>query len=349
MTGRASSRKQPGEQPNIGRGAHSRSRTAEGKATEQHPIGMLFPPASEEEYRGLVRSLEANGFLREFPIYTYQGKVLEGWSRHRACKKLGITPIYKEFTGDHDAALRFVCAANASRRHLTGKQKRKLAADILKSDPNMSDAEVARLSGISDKTVASVRKQMQSTSEIPRSNTRVGRDRRVRPATQPRRRSRNSAAQPSDRSAQASDHSQPFCQAASVPFMITHAMKAELRGRGFTDDQIRNMTPAQAHEAVRNQPPINPTDDPEQPSGCDLSAAGSPAVRPIDHNRTNACGPAPQLPDSRTEALKLLDQLGHGPKAWKLAVVRHMIALLTEPEPTPPQPEAAEERSRRDC
>jgi hypothetical protein len=35
-----------------------------------------------------------------------------------------------------------------------------------------------------------------------------------------------------------------------VPFMITAAMREQLRGRGFSDEAIRNMTPQQAHEAL---------------------------------------------------------------------------------------------------
>jgi hypothetical protein len=34
---------------------------------------------------------------------------------------------------------------------------------------------------------------------------------------------------------------------ASVPFMITQAMKAELRARGYADDQIRGLTTQEAN------------------------------------------------------------------------------------------------------
>jgi putative DNA primase/helicase len=38
--------------------------------------------------------------------------------------------------------------------------------------------------------------------------------------------------------------------AASVPFMITRAMKDGLRARGYSDEQIRNMTPQEAHNIL---------------------------------------------------------------------------------------------------
>jgi hypothetical protein len=46
--------------------------------------------------------------------------------------------------------------------------------------------------------------------------------------------------------------------AASVPFMVTAAMKAQLRARGYTDEAIRNLTPQQAHDALAHPPELNP-------------------------------------------------------------------------------------------
>jgi putative DNA primase/helicase len=43
---------------------------------------------------------------------------------------------------------------------------------------------------------------------------------------------------------------------ASIPFMITHEMKEQLRGRGLSDDQIANLTPQEAHE-ILDQPADN--------------------------------------------------------------------------------------------
>ena len=36
-----------------------------------------------------------------------------------------------------------------------------------------------------------------------------------------------------------------------VPFMITQAMKQELRALGLSDDEIANLTPEQAHERLK--------------------------------------------------------------------------------------------------
>lgn len=43
----------------------------------------------------------------------------------------------------------------------------------------------------------------------------------------------------------------PAENAASVPFMITQAQRAELRTRGFSDEAVRDMTPQQAQDVLR--------------------------------------------------------------------------------------------------
>ena len=45
---------------------------------------------------------------------------------------------------------------------------------------------------------------------------------------------------------------------ASVPFMITRQMKADLKARGFSDAQIRKMTPGQAHRHLAGEAPRAP-------------------------------------------------------------------------------------------
>jgi hypothetical protein len=47
--------------------------------------------------------------------------------------------------------------------------------------------------------------------------------------------------------------------AGGIPFIITHGMKAALRGLGYTDEQIREMTPAEAHQILGPPPPVDGT------------------------------------------------------------------------------------------
>jgi hypothetical protein len=43
---------------------------------------------------------------------------------------------------------------------------------------------------------------------------------------------------------------EPLLTRGSVPFMITMAMKQQLRDLGYTDEQIREMAPAEAHQII---------------------------------------------------------------------------------------------------
>lgn len=54
-------------------------------------------------------------------------------------------------------------------------------------DPELSNREHARRTGVSDNTVGSVRRELESTAQIAQSETRVSGDGRVRPASQPPR------------------------------------------------------------------------------------------------------------------------------------------------------------------
>ncbi len=164
--------------------------------TEPHPFALLFPLVEGEAFEAVVASIKAQGFLPQFPIHTYQGKVLEGWTRHRAAAAAGVDAVYKEFEGDDAEALRFVCTANSLRRHLTSEQKREVVAGVLKQNPELANNAVAKMVGVSDKTVAAVREQLEATSEIPKSDKRVGKDGRERPATQPRQSRKKAAPKP---------------------------------------------------------------------------------------------------------------------------------------------------------
>jgi len=57
-----------------------------------------------------------------------------------------------------------------------------------------------------------------------------------------------------------------------VSFLITHHQKAELRERGFTDDQIHAMTPEEAHRLLGLSIPG------PDPSGMDMELAEGNAV-----------------------------------------------------------------------
>lgn len=88
----------------------------------------IFPEMLPDDYARLVADLKANGYDQSQPIYTYEGDVLDGWNRLRACNELGITPTIKRFGGDEIDAIQFVMRTN-KRRNLTSSQWAAIAVE----------------------------------------------------------------------------------------------------------------------------------------------------------------------------------------------------------------------------
>src|SRR5262245_58677058 len=80
-----------------------------------------------EDFQALCDDIRKNG-VRE-PIWTYEGKILDGRNRYNACKALGLEPPLRDYTGDSPVAL--VWSNNGVRRHLTRDQKLEVAHAML--------------------------------------------------------------------------------------------------------------------------------------------------------------------------------------------------------------------------
>ena len=88
----------------------------------------IFPEASEEDFNRLLEDIRNNGFDQSQPVIVYDGAILDGWNRYRACQALGISPAIKTFDGDQSAALRLVMRTN-KRRNLNKGQWATIAVE----------------------------------------------------------------------------------------------------------------------------------------------------------------------------------------------------------------------------
>ena len=95
---------------------------------EQHPLGAVFPSMSSLEFAELRSDIRKYG-LRQ-AITLFEGKVLDGWHRCRACSETGTPLRTEEFKGDDNAALAFVLSANVNRRHLTTSDRSLIGARL---------------------------------------------------------------------------------------------------------------------------------------------------------------------------------------------------------------------------
>lgn len=147
---------------------------------KQHPLSAAFPSMSSVEYDALCKSIVDNGLLN--PIVIYQGMVIDGWHRYRACLDEMIATKTIELASDVDPQA-YVIAQNKDRRHLTQSQiataaikvyewlkdgvKQGLQASSAPSAEVKSSKEIAELVGVSTKTVDEAKKvEKQATPEV---------------------------------------------------------------------------------------------------------------------------------------------------------------------------------------
>jgi hypothetical protein len=63
------------------------------------------------------------------PIWLCEGRILDGRNRYRACRALGIAPLFRAYTGDSPIA--FAWSVNGERRHLSSSQRAAIGAEML--------------------------------------------------------------------------------------------------------------------------------------------------------------------------------------------------------------------------
>jgi N6-adenosine-specific RNA methylase IME4 len=93
---------------------------------EFHPLADIFPLLEGYELAGLVDDIRAHG-LHE-PVVLYQGRVLDGRNRLRACEAAGVPCRFETYTGDDPIS--YVVSLNLRRRHLDESQRAMVAAKL---------------------------------------------------------------------------------------------------------------------------------------------------------------------------------------------------------------------------
>lgn len=93
---------------------------------EDHPIANAFPLISGDSFAELVSAVRDMGLIE--PIVLYEGKILDGRNRYRACIDAEVEPRFEQYTGDDPFG--FVIAMNLARRHLDEAQRAMCAARV---------------------------------------------------------------------------------------------------------------------------------------------------------------------------------------------------------------------------
>jgi len=81
----------------------------------------IFPEAKPEDYARLIDDIQDNGYDQDQPVIIYQGAILDGWNRNKACVELMIKPPTKQFVGSDLEAIQFVMRTNKRRNMNSGQ------------------------------------------------------------------------------------------------------------------------------------------------------------------------------------------------------------------------------------
>jgi ParB-like chromosome segregation protein Spo0J len=131
-----------------------------------------------------VRALaEVEDELPPIVVHRATMRVIDGMHRVRAAILSGVAYIEALlFDGAEDEAFLLAVRLNVAHGLPLSRADRVAAAiRIIHSSPQWSDRAIARAAGLSDKTVASIRRRASASAEIPHLPDRIGRDGRIRP------------------------------------------------------------------------------------------------------------------------------------------------------------------------
>jgi ParB-like chromosome segregation protein Spo0J len=143
----------------------------------------------QEHIRLLAESSDA---LPPITVHRPTMRVIDGVHRVRAALLNGIKEINARLL-DCSEDVAFVLAVKANVTHglpLSQPDRAAAAVRIIASHPHWSDRAVAAATGLSDKTISRIRGR---STETPQSNTRLGKDGRLRPLDSGTRRQRAAA------------------------------------------------------------------------------------------------------------------------------------------------------------
>jgi hypothetical protein len=136
---------------------------------QAHPLADCFPLIEGEAFEELKWSIQEHGLI--YPITMFEGKILDGRNRKRACQELGLSCKEVAYTGDDPEG--FVWDANAVRRQLTTGQLAIAAAKLATAtsgrrpkdgsgDAVQTNSQVAERTGVS---TASIKRGKRVLSE----------------------------------------------------------------------------------------------------------------------------------------------------------------------------------------
>lgn len=105
-----------------------------------HEISSYLPLLEGEDFNALVEDIKQFGQIE--PAILFEGRIIDGRNRYRACKKLGITLKTREWKPSETTGmtpLQFVISENIIRRHLNTAQKSEIGLLLLEEEEKLAE------------------------------------------------------------------------------------------------------------------------------------------------------------------------------------------------------------------
>jgi N6-adenosine-specific RNA methylase IME4 len=93
---------------------------------EFHPLANIFPLVEGTEFAELADDIRTHGLRK--PVVLFEGRILDGRNRYRACLASDIECRFETYQGDDPVA--YVVSLNLRRRHLDESQRAMVAAKL---------------------------------------------------------------------------------------------------------------------------------------------------------------------------------------------------------------------------
>jgi len=103
---------------------------------EYHEYANIYRMLSDDEIKKLAENIKTMGQL--LPITSYEGKILDGRNRYKACEIAGVEPRIEEYTGDDPLSL--IASLNDHRRHDSDNERAMVGARMA----NLKRGDVGR-------------------------------------------------------------------------------------------------------------------------------------------------------------------------------------------------------------
>lgn len=94
------------------------------KDYKRHPVSAEYENIAGEEWERFLTDMKEYGFDRRHPIYLYDGMIVDGWQRQRACIELDIEPHYITLPPSTNLEA-FIRQEQENRRHESEETRRR--------------------------------------------------------------------------------------------------------------------------------------------------------------------------------------------------------------------------------